>query len=120
MIMRLIDINDDLIWSQNKDEELFGDETPYLSAIRALVHLANNTRPDICFAVNLLTRFNSSPTKGYWNCVEYILEYPRSTMFMDLFYSEEFKAELINYANAEYLSDPHKAWSQAYYLSACE
>ena len=96
MIMRSLEINDDSVWSQKKDEELLGDETPYLSAIRALVHLANNTWPDIYFAVNLLARFSSSPTKGHWNGVNHMLKYPWRTMVMDLFYSEKSKAELIS------------------------
>ena len=65
MIMRSLEINDDSFLFQEKDEELLGNETSYLSAIRVLMHLTNNTRPDICFAVNLLARFNSSPTKGH-------------------------------------------------------
>ena len=40
MIMRSFEIHFDL---KKKDEELLGDETPYLSAIRALMHFANNT-----------------------------------------------------------------------------
>ena len=42
MIMRSLEINNDSVWSQKKDEELLDDETPYLGAIRALVHLTNN------------------------------------------------------------------------------
>ena len=38
---------------------------------------------------------------------------------MGLFYPEEFKTKLIDYADAEYLSDPHKALSQARYVFAC-
>ena len=38
---------------------------------------------------------------------------------MSSFYSEEFKSELISYADAKYLSDPHKVRSQTYYLFAC-
>lgn len=33
--------------SREKDEELLGPEVPYLSAIGALMYLANYTRPDI-------------------------------------------------------------------------
>jgi hypothetical protein len=39
-----------------------GSEYPYLSAIRALMYLANNTRLDIIFTVNLLTRHSDAPT----------------------------------------------------------
>ena len=45
-----------------------------------------------------------------------MIEYPRRTIVMGLFYSEESKTKLIGYANAEYLSDPHKALSQARYV----
>ncbi len=45
-----------------EDEDVLGAETPYLSAIGALMYLANCTRPDICFAVNLVARYSSAPT----------------------------------------------------------
>ncbi|XP_009786386.1 uncharacterized protein [Nicotiana sylvestris] len=53
---------------QQNDEELVGDETPYLSAIGLLMYLANNT--------------------------DHILLL-------------QFKSEMIDYADAGYLSDPH-------------
>ena len=51
--------------SQKNDEEFLGDETPYFSVIVALMYLANNTRATICFAISLLARFNSFPTKRH-------------------------------------------------------
>jgi hypothetical protein len=41
---------------------VLGSEYTYLSAIRALMYLVNNTRPDITFTVNLLARYNVAPT----------------------------------------------------------
>ena len=119
MIMRSLEINDDSVWSQKKDEEFLGDEI-YLGAIRALVHLTNNIWLDICFAVNLLARFSFSPIKGHWNGVKHMIEYPWRIIVMGLFYFEESKTKLIGYADAEYLSDLHKALSQAHYVFACE
>jgi len=58
MVVRSLYINKDPFRPQEKDEELLGDETPHLSAIGALMYLANNTRPDICFTVSLLARFS--------------------------------------------------------------
>ena len=91
----------------------------YVGAISALVHLTDNIWPDIYFAVNLLARFSFSPIKGYSNDVEHMIEYPRRTIVRDLFYSEESMTMLISYADAKYLSDPHKALSQARYVFAC-
>ena len=38
---------------------------------------------------------------------------------MGLFYSNESKSELIDYADAGFLSDPHKVLSQTRYVFAC-
>ncbi|XP_047263802.1 secreted RxLR effector protein 161-like [Capsicum annuum] len=80
------------------------------------MYLANNTRPDIYFAVNLLARLISSPTKRHWNGVKHIRRYLRGTIDLRLFYSNESKSEMIGYVDAGYLSDPHKARSQTGYL----
>jgi len=80
------------------------------------MYLANNTRPDIAFAVNLLARFSSTPTKRHWNGVKHIFRYLRGTHDMGLFYSNESKSPLVGYADVGYLSDPHKGQSQNGYL----
>ena len=46
-----------------EDEEIFGLEVPYLSAIEAFMYLANCTRSDIAFALNLLARYSSTIKK---------------------------------------------------------
>jgi hypothetical protein len=42
-----------------ENEEVLRPEVPYLSAIGALMYIANCTRPDIAFAVNLLARYSA-------------------------------------------------------------
>ena len=66
MVGRSLDLKNDPFRPCENDEEILGPETPYLSAIGALMYLATNTRPDIAFAVNLLARYSSSPTKRHW------------------------------------------------------
>nr|KYP58720.1 Retrovirus-related Pol polyprotein from transposon TNT 1-94 [Cajanus cajan] len=116
MVVRSLDVNKDPFRPQEKDEEILGPEVPYLSAIGALMYLANYTRPDIAFAVNLLARYSSSPTRRHWNGVKQILRYLRGTMDMGLLYSNVSKPELNGYADAGYLSDPHNGKSQTGYL----
>ena len=119
MIMRSLDMNDDSFWSQSKDEEILGDETPYLSAIRALLHLANNTRSNIYFAVNLVARFSSSPTKITlkW-CWAHAWTSSKDHSYGFILF-RRIQDRLIDYADAEYLSAPHKAQSQIWYLFTC-
>jgi hypothetical protein len=119
MIVRSLDVNKDPFRPRENDEELLGPEVPYLSAIGALMYLAGHTRPDISFAVNLLARYSSSPTRRHWNGIKHILRYLRGTMDMGLFFSNVSKSDLIGYADAGYLSDPHNGRSQTGYLFTC-
>ena len=63
MVVRFLDPIKDPFRPNKEDEVILGSEIPYLSAIGALMYFTNCTRLDIIFAVNLLARFNSSPTK---------------------------------------------------------
>ena len=72
------------------------------------MYLASNTQPDILFAVNLLARDSFSPTRRHCNGIKHILRYLRRIMDMSLYYSNSSKSDLIGYADARYLSDPHK------------
>ena len=63
MVVKLLDLNKDPFDAQEIDEELLSPEILDLSAIGALMYLTNSIWPNIAFAVNLLARFRSSPTK---------------------------------------------------------
>jgi len=99
-----------------ENEEILGSEISYLSAIGALMYLANCTRPDISFTVNLLARFSSSPTKRHWKRIKHLFRYLQGTTDLGLFYPNNTEKELIGYADAGYLSDPHKSRSQTGYV----
>jgi hypothetical protein len=88
MVVRSLDAKKDLFLPLKEDEEILGPKIPYLNAIEALMYLANCTRLDIAFAINLLARYNSTPIKKHWNEVKYILRYFHGTTKMRLFYSE--------------------------------
>ena len=119
MVVRSLDVKKDPFRPCEKDEELLGPEVPYFSAIGALMYLANCTRPDIAFSVNLLARYSSAPTRRHWNGIKHILRYLRGTTDMGLFYSRKSKQQLLGYADAVYLSDPHKGRSQTGYVFNC-
>ena len=70
----------------------------------------------LIFSVNLLTRYNSTPTEKHWNGIKHILRYLQGTIDMGLVYSKESKQQLLGYVDAGYLSDPHKAISQTGYV----
>ena len=56
MVVRSLEPHKDLFRPKEPDEEILGTEVPYLNAIGVLMYLAQCTRSDIAFAVNLWTR----------------------------------------------------------------
>ena len=83
------------------------------------MYLATCTRSDIAFLVNLLAKYSFAPTRRHKNGIKHILRYLKGTYDMGLFYSKESKQQLLGYADAGYLSDPHKALSQTGYVFSC-
>ncbi|KAL8134520.1 hypothetical protein AgCh_009515 [Apium graveolens] len=116
MVVRSLEVEKDPFRHRKQDEETLGPEVPYLSAIGALMYLANNTRPDIAFAVNLLARFSSDPTKRHWDGIKHIFRYLRGTIDLGLFFPNNSRSRLVGYADAGYMSDPHFGRSQTGYL----
>ncbi|XP_070665947.1 secreted RxLR effector protein 161-like [Malus domestica] len=109
------------------DEEILEPEVPYLSAIGALLYLAQYTRLDISFSVNLLAKYSNAPTRRYWTGVKDIFRCFKGTTDLGLFFPYKslsdvappaFRVDsrLVSYADARYLSDPHKAHSQTGYV----
>jgi hypothetical protein len=112
MIIRALEKDKDPFRPKQEDEEVLGAEYPYLSAIVALMYLANNTRPDIAFMVNCLTRHSVAPTMCHWNDINNILRYLNGTIELGLFFQRNQESDLIGYDDASYLSDPQNGRSQ--------
>ena len=87
MVVRSIDIKKGPFRPREEKEEILGPHVPYLSAVGALMYLANSTRPDITFVVNLLARHSAAPTKRHWVGVKTVLRYLNGTRDLGLFYS---------------------------------
>jgi hypothetical protein len=112
MVIRVLEKDTDPFRPRQEREVVLGFEYPYLIAIGALMYLANNTRPDIAFVVNLLVKYGAAPTMYHWNGVKDILRYLQGTLDLGLFYPKNQDMSLIGYVDAGYLSDLHNNKSQ--------
>jgi hypothetical protein len=88
MVVRSLEKDKDPFRPKSDNEEPLGPEVPSLSAIGALMHLANCTRLDIAFAVNLLARHSATPTRRHWVGVRTILRYVKGTEDFGLFFQK--------------------------------
>jgi hypothetical protein len=76
------------------------------------MYLANSTRPDIAFAINLFARHSVAPTRRHWTGGKQILRYLNGTKDLGLFFQKNNDPNLVGYADVGYMSDPHNARSQ--------
>ena len=53
----------------------------YQSAVGSLIYTMLGTRPDIAYAVLVVSRFSSNPTKTYVGAVKRIFRYFRATVY---------------------------------------
>ena len=58
----------------------------YASAVDSLMYAMLCTRPDICYAVGIVSRYQSNPGRTHWTAVKNILKYLRRTRDYMLMY----------------------------------
>jgi hypothetical protein len=125
MVVRSLKPDSDLFGPRRENEKVLSEKYPYEEAIGALLYLANCSRPDIAFAVSVLARYASQPTKRHWSGIKQLLRYLVGTTNYGLMYrrgasahqvSDLITDDICGFADAGYLSDPHKARSQTGYV----
>ena len=64
---------------QTPEEEDAMRKVPYAFAVGSLMYAMLCTRPDICYAVGVVSRYQSNPGPEHWIAVKHILKYLRRT-----------------------------------------
>ncbi|XP_068309729.1 secreted RxLR effector protein 161-like [Pyrus communis] len=127
MVVQTLNAKRDPFHPNEEEEEILEPKVPYLSAIRALLYLAQCIRPDISFIVNLLARYINAPTRRHWNGIKDIFCYLKGMIDLGLLYTREssrvaalissrINSCLVGYTDAGYLFDPHSVCSQTSYV----
>jgi hypothetical protein len=73
---------------------------PYPETVGALMYLAMGTRPDIAYAVAVVSKFSQNPGKTHWSAVKRTFAYLAGTRDLRLTYGSE-KRELAGYSDAD-------------------
>ncbi|XP_030923158.1 secreted RxLR effector protein 161-like [Quercus lobata] len=59
------------------EEEKTMRQVPYAFAVRSLMYTMLCTRPDICYSVGIVSRYQSNPGPKHWEAIKHILKYLR-------------------------------------------
>jgi hypothetical protein len=77
------------------------DSSLYWQLIRSLMYLVN-TRPDICFVVNMLSEFQVEPRQEHWVVAKHILRYLRGTIMYGLRYASNSEVKLHGFTDSDW------------------
>ena len=97
------DLNLKLQTAQNVDEEV--DQRIYRSLVGSLIYLAKQTRSDIMFTVNILSRFMNAPTNQHWLCGKRLLRYLQGAKGFKFTYTKEASYDLVAESDADWSGD---------------
>ncbi|KAF7841954.1 Retrovirus-related Pol polyprotein from transposon RE1 [Senna tora] len=96
-----IEPNTKMCAHEGKDSE---DAMMYRQLVVSLIYLTQ-TRPDLSFAVGLMSRYMQSPKKHHLEAVRRILRYVKSTIDYVLLYKKGGDCKLVGYCDADYAGD---------------
>jgi len=98
-----------------EDEKQKMSKVPYASAVGSLMCAMLCTRLDICFAVDLLSRYQSNLGTAHWQAVKRIMHYLRGSTGLVLCY-QGGELKLMCYLNADWGDDLDESKSTSRYV----
>ncbi|XP_057468143.1 secreted RxLR effector protein 161-like [Actinidia eriantha] len=88
---------------------------PYASAVGSLMYAMLCTRPDICYVVGMISRYQSNLGSEHWIAVKHVLKYLRRTRDYMLIYGSEDLTP-IGYSDSNFQSDRDSRKSTSGYM----
>ncbi|XP_075515339.1 secreted RxLR effector protein 161-like [Primulina tabacum] len=64
------------------------EKIPYANAVGSLMYAMICTRPDLAYAVSLVSRYISKPGRNHWEAMKWIFRYLRGTLGVGLLYGK--------------------------------
>lgn len=103
---------------EDKPEEEGVDPTGYKQLVGSLRYLCNS-RPDICYAVGVLSKFMNRPKKSHFLAAKRVLRYVKGTMQYGVMFPSSVdgaEMKLIGYSDADWCGDRTDRRSTSGYL----
>ncbi|XP_059274719.1 secreted RxLR effector protein 161-like [Lycium ferocissimum] len=89
---------------------------PYRSAVGSLMYAMVCTRPDICQAVGLVSRYQTDPGLAHWQAVKRIMRYLKGTTDYALCYQSDKDMLLVGHRDADHGRDLDERKSTSGYV----
>ncbi|CAM8908670.1 unnamed protein product [Rhodiola kirilowii] len=81
-------------------------DIPYDVVVESVMYCMLCTRPDLAFAISVLSRFMANPSENHWHAMKFLLKYLNNTKNLGLVYAcNGQKSDLFGYVDSDYASN---------------
>ncbi|KAH9647652.1 hypothetical protein KPL70_025267 [Citrus sinensis] len=103
---------------KTEEEKLEMAKIPYANAVGCMMYAMVLTRPDISYALSVVSRYMVSPGKEHWRAVKWVLRYLSGTLSHGLVYGKSgIKSEgIFGFVDSDFAGDLDRRRSLAGYL----
>ncbi|XP_031259661.1 secreted RxLR effector protein 161-like [Pistacia vera] len=79
---------------------------PYANVVGSLMYAMISIRPDLAFAISMLSRYMSNPGMEHWTALKWMLKYINNTVCVGLEYCRRNTAlDLVGFVDADFAGD---------------
>ncbi|XP_047164026.1 uncharacterized protein LOC124833557 [Vigna umbellata] len=89
-----------------KTENYLANPSSYRRLIRKFLYLTN-TRPDLCFSVNLLSQFVQAPTDYHYRALHHMLRYVKFSLSQGLFFAADSHIQIKAFSDSDWATCPN-------------
>ncbi|XP_035842146.1 secreted RxLR effector protein 161-like [Helianthus annuus] len=95
---------------KTEHEERYMSSVPYANVVGSMMYLMVCTRPDLAYAVSVVSRYLSCPGKNHWEAVKWILRYLKGTQDWGLVFGDNASDQerVVGFVDADFAKDPDK------------
>ncbi|GKG06274.1 hypothetical protein Tco_0326360, partial [Tanacetum coccineum] len=104
---------------QSDAKDKYMSKVPYSSTVRSLMYAMVCSRPDLSYALSIVSRYMVNPGKKHWKIVQWIFRYLLGTSNVCLEF-RKLKYGLVGYVDSDYASDLDKRRSLIGYVFTVE
>ncbi|KMQ85887.1 retrovirus-related pol polyprotein from transposon tnt 1-94, partial [Lasius niger] len=101
----------------NNNDTSAGMNVPYREAVGSLMFAACVTRPDIMFAVAVVSRYLEQSATEHWTAVKRIIRYAKETADYGIVYDGATAEPLVIYSDSDFAADPDTRRSTSGYVT---
>ncbi|XP_031263525.1 secreted RxLR effector protein 161-like [Pistacia vera] len=93
------------------------EQVPYANVIGSIMYAMISTRPDLSFAMSLLSHFMSNPGSEHWSALKWVLRYINGTSHIGLEYCKRYNSlDLVSFVDSDFAGNKYTRKSITAYV----